>query len=97
MEAWDMYIAFIDPFIHLKLVPPLFLYFLLSVTAAGEVGVTSMLSLEVGVELLPLEMRVTLMSLVVGAGLLSLQSLFKSLPPWRRRRPDKALPRLESI
>ncbi len=92
-----MYFAFIDPFICLKLVPPPFFYFLLSVTAAGEVGITSMLSLEVGVELLPLEMGVKSMSLVVGVGLLSSGSLFESLAPWRRRRPDKASPRLESI
>ena len=56
-----------------------------------------MLLLEVGDVLLPLEGGVTSLSLVVGVGLLSLLSLIESLPPWRRRRPDKALPRLESI
>ena len=65
-------------------VPPVFLYFLLFVTAAGELGVTSMVSSELGVELLSLEVRVTLLSLVVGVGLpSSLLSLFELLFPWR--------------
>ena len=41
-------------------VPSLFLYFLLFVTAMGELGVTSMVSSEVGVELLVLEVGFTL-------------------------------------
>ena len=77
----------------MKPVPHLFLYFLLFVTAAGEVGVTSLLSSEVGVELLPLKVGVTLLSLVVGAGLPPSLSLFKSLPREKgegliRRHPD---------
>ncbi len=45
----------LHPFFHLKLVPPLFLYLLIYVSATGEVAVTSMLSLEVGVKLLLLK------------------------------------------
>ena len=78
-------------------VPPLFFYFLLFVTAMGELGVTSMVSSELGVELQSLEVRVTLLSLVVGVGLpSSLLSLFELLFPWRWR-PDKASPILVSI
>ncbi len=40
--------------------------------AAGEVGVMSILLLEVGIKLLPLEVGVTSLSLVVGVGLLFL-------------------------
>ena len=127
----------------MKLVPPLFLYFLLFVSIVGEVGVPSMLSLElprlevVGVTSLSLlvgvvplsslslfeslpswevgvasvlllemgvesprpEVGIASLSLLVGVVVVppSLLSLIESSPPWRRRRPDKALRRSISI
>jgi hypothetical protein len=50
----------VDDGLLLRPVPSLFLYFLLFVTAMGELGVTSMVSSEVGVELLVLEVGFTL-------------------------------------
>jgi hypothetical protein len=81
-------LCFDDFLLCLKLVPPPLLYFLLFVSVAGEVGVMSLLSLEVGGKPLSLEVVVTSLSLEVEVGLPD-QSLFKSLPPWRRRISDK--------
>lgn len=50
----------VDDGLLLRPVPSLFLYFLLFVTTMGELGVTSMVSSEVGVELLVLEVGFTL-------------------------------------
>ena len=57
---------FLDPFLCAKLVPPLLVYFRLfgSVSTMGEVGDTSMLSLEVGVGPMLFKVGVTLLSLV---------------------------------
>jgi hypothetical protein len=82
----------------LKLVLPLFLYFILFfISAAGGVlGAASMLpALEVGVEPSLLEVGVTLLSLEMRVMLPSSLSLFEPLR--RRRRPDKTSPRLVSI
>jgi hypothetical protein len=81
----------------LKLVLPLDLSFLFFISAAGGVsGAASMLpALEVGVEPSLLEVGVTLLSLEMRVVLPSSLSLFESLR--RRRRPDKASPRLVSI
>jgi hypothetical protein len=75
--------------------PPLFIYFhrFVFVSAMGEVGVTSMLSLDVGVGPLSFKAGVTPLSLVVGVELQSSLSLFESLLPWRRRKPNKTQPR----
>jgi hypothetical protein len=95
-----MYFDFLDPFFHLKPVPPLFLYFLFFVSVVGEVGVQLPL-LELGVEPLLSEVGVALLSLVVGIVLPLLPSLllslFESLPPWRRRRQDKVSHTLASM
>ena len=80
---------FLDPFLCAKLVPPLLVYFRLfgSVSTMGEVGDTSMLSLEVGVGPMLFKVGVTLLSLVDKVLLQSSLSLFESLLPWGRRRP----------
>jgi len=72
-----VYFALLDAFFPVKVVPPLFLYFLLTVSMAGEVGVTSMLSLEMGAESPQLEMGVASLSLLVGVVPDSLLSLVK--------------------
>ena len=64
-------------FLCLKLVPPLFLCLLLFVFVTGEVGVMSMLSSEVEVKPLLLEVGVASLPLVVGVLLPTLLSLLK--------------------